>query len=283
MRGYIIYEKEAAIYNKSYIDEYIRTGKELGLEITLVLYEDCTYGINHARHFITIHGEPIEKIEFAIYRCRDYKLSRQFEMMGIRVFNNANVCRIANDKALTYQYVAKLGLPCIDSTFVENRQLRDYLSSCKEEVVVKAVHGHGGKQVCLVREPSAIEDVIRCMTGEDVVIQPYVKGRGEDLRVYVIGTTIIASVLRHAQDDFRANFSLGGSVQLYTLSQEEEQLVKRIIALFDFDYVGIDFIIGEHGELIFNEIEDVVGARMLYHCSNTPIVRLYLEHIRNSL
>ncbi|MDF2611730.1 MAG: hypothetical protein K0R92_3204, partial [Lachnospiraceae bacterium] len=42
-------------------------------------------------------------------------------------------------------------------------------------------------------------------------------------------------------------------------------------------------IIGDQGELIFNEIEDVVGARMLYQCTDINLVRLYLNYIKENL
>ena len=47
--------------------------------------------------------------------------------------------------------------------------------------------------------------------------------------------------------------------------------------------VGIDFIIGDRNELIFNEIEDVVGARMLYQTSNINLVGLYLDYIKSEI
>jgi glutathione synthase/RimK-type ligase-like ATP-grasp enzyme len=115
--------------------------------------------------------------------------------------------------------------------------------------------------------------------GSDFVLQPLTGNKHQDLRVYVLGTEIIAAVLRTAKEGFKSNFSLGGEVRLYELSEEEIGVVNRIIREFDFGLVGIDFIVGDQGELIFNEIEDVVGSRMLYQCSEINIVRSYLEFI----
>ena len=99
----------------------------------------------------------------------------------------------------------------------------------------------------------------------------------------MIGTEIIAAVLRTAKEGFKSNFSLGGEVSLYELSDSEIEIVNRIIGQFEFGLVGIDFIIGDDGELIFNEIEDVVGSRMLYQCSDINIVEKYLSFIRGKL
>ena len=48
--------------------------------------------------------------------------------------------------------------------------------------------------------------------------------------------------------------------------------------MFDFSLVGIDFVF-HRGKMVFNEIEDVVGARMLYSKTDINIVSLYLDFI----
>ena len=121
------------------------------------------------------------------------------------------------------------------------------------------------------------------MGHSDMVAQEKVGNRNSDLRVYVIGNKILASVLRESNEGFRANFSLGGNVSLYDLSDDEKKLINNIIDLFDFDMVGIDFILDDNGNLVFNEIEDVVGARMLYQCSDIDIVKEYLSYISKKI
>lgn len=146
------------------------------------------------------------------------------------------------------------------------------------EVVVKSVSGHGGTEVFLVENQ---EFDPRMLTIEsDFVIQPLVGNKHQDLRVYVLGKEILACVLRTAKEGFKSNFSLGGNVELYQLTEEQEENINRITALFDFGLVGIDFIVADDGTLLFNEIEDVVGARMLYQCTDINLVKKYLSFIK---
>jgi gamma-F420-2:alpha-L-glutamate ligase len=200
------------------------------------------------------------------------------------------VAEICNDKARTYQYVAQLGIPMVDSTFYKNERIENIIDSIKFPSVIKAVDGHGGNQVFLI-EPSNTTEVesnkkqfirnqLKC---SNIVLQPLVGHKYQDLRVYVIGKTIVAAILRTAKEGFKSNFSLGGEVKQYHLSNKEIKLIKNIMELFNFGLVGIDFIIGDQGELIFNEIEDVVGARMLYQCTDINLVRLYLNYIKENL
>lgn len=330
MLAWIIYYKNAADYNKKYIEFYQEEGKKLGVTVRLVLVEELEFGVEDGRWFIKVSGETAGHPDFAICRAIYPMLTRQLELMGIPVFNNSFVSEICNDKARTYQYLAKTGIKMVDSSFYKNCLVEAALKEEKLDrpMVVKAVDGHGGSQVYLMGKASEIEQlrseneitekqitedqitedsitgdsiienritksqnlrektvskIISGLKSSDAVIQPLTGSRHQDLRVYIIGKEIIAAVLRTAKEGFRSNFSLGGEVRLYQLSQEEKSVVHTIIGQFDFGLAGIDFIIGDQGELIFNEIEDVVGSRMLYQCSDINIVRLYLEYIVRKL
>lgn len=278
MNAWLLYFKESAIYNQKYIEFYIEEGKKLGITIKLVLIEELDFGIYQDEWYLTIMGETPRYPDFVICRAIYPLLSKQLELMGIRVFNSSFVSEICNDKAKTYQFLAKSGIKMIDSNFYLNSQLKEVLKNVKQPTVIKAVEGHGGSQVFLVETPSN-DEIIKGIGNSNVVVQPLIGSKYQDLRVYVIGKEIIAAVLRTAREGFKANFSLGGEVSLYDLSEEEQRLVYKIINQFDFGLVGIDFIIDDQNELIFNEIEDVVGSRMLYKCSDINIVELYLKHI----
>ncbi|MDF2538914.1 MAG: hypothetical protein K0S76_1935 [Herbinix sp.] len=289
MTAWIIYFRNAAIYNKNYIQFYVEEGKKLGIHVRLILVEELEFGIENSKWYIRVNEGNSPYPDFVINRAIYPLLSKQFEAMGIRVFNNSFVAEICNDKAKTYQYLAKTGIRMVDSFFYKNEQLPSVIKQKlhKEELplVIKAVDGHGGSQVFLLEASNekTIGTILEGMKSSDVVVQPLTGSRYQDLRVYVIGREVIAGVLRTAKEGFKSNFSLGGEVCLYQLTEDERNIVDRIVREFDFDLVGIDFIIGDQGELIFNEIEDVVGSRMLYQCSDINIVELYLRYIKSRM
>ncbi len=289
MIGWLIYRQADIEKNKRYIQFYMEEGLKRNMDIRLVVLEELNFGVKAGKWFVSGRYGEITYPDFAVCRTINPLLSKQLEVMGIPVFNNSKVAEICNDKARTYQYVASLGISMPDSEFCRYSHLEDRLSVISGPTVVKAVAGHGGNQVYLLEPGSSTEvelakkGILRCLNGADAVIQPLTGSKHQDLRVYVIGKKIIGCVLRTAREGFKSNFSLGGEVKSYTLSPEETHLVNRIVNLFDFGLVGIDFIIGDDGELIFNEIEDVVGARMLYQCTDINLVGLYLDYIRSKI
>lgn len=289
MIGWLIYSQADIEKNKRYIQFYMDEGLKRNMDIRLVVLEEMNFGVKAGKWFISGSYDEITYPDFAVCRTIYPLLSKQLEVMGIPVFNNSMVAEICNDKARTYQYIARLGISIPDTEFCRYSCLEDRLSVISEPTVVKAVAGHGGNQVYLLEPANSTEvelvkkSILRGLNGADAVIQPLTGSKHQDLRVYVIGKEIIGCVLRTAREGFKSNFSLGGEVISYTLSQEETRLVDQIINLFDFGLVGIDFIIGDQGELIFNEIEDVVGARMLYQCTDINLVGLYLDYIRSRI
>ena len=304
MVGWLIYSERDVEKNKRYIEFYIEEGKLQDMQIKLILVEKLEFGVRNNTWYINYENNEIIYPDFAICRTIYPLLNKQLEYMEIKVFNNSKVAEICNDKARTYQYVAQLGIDMVDSAFIKNYIVKEAMNLIYKPSVIKTVEGHGGSQVFLL-EPSQAkttkEDVsnekidntthveydkykiLNDINQSNVVLQPLTGSRHQDLRVYVIGKNIIAAILRTAKNGFKSNFSLGGDVRAYQLSKEETTIVEKIINLFNFGMVGIDFIIGDNGELIFNEIEDVVGARMLYQCTDINLVRLYLDFIKMNL
>ena len=298
-RFWLIYRKEDALRNKAYIEMYQKYAPEYGLECELIYVEDLQYGVQSGVPYLCKKTQSADNTEgvfretdkdngclkelpdFAIVRAILPSLNNQLELLGIPCLNNYQVSRICNDKAECYRYLSGRGIPMPDTVFVANHEIAGFLEQCPNGTVLKAVDGHGGTQVCLYN--GKIDEIVSIMGRSDMVAQQRIGNRNSDLRVYVIGNRILASVLRESNEGFRANFSLGGKVSLYSLKSEEQSLVQQIIDLFDFDMVGIDFILDDDGNLVFNEIEDVVGARMLYQCSDIDIVKEYLDYISKKI
>ena len=77
--------------------------------------------------------------------------------------------------------------------------------------------------------------------------------------------------------DFRSNVGRAGTLRRTSLTAKQKH-VDKIISNFEFSFVGIDFIYNS-GKLIFNEIEDAVGTRMLFAHTRIDPVAEYLNYI----
>lgn len=280
--GWLIYSNEDIQTNKAYIDWFIEEAALQSIRLELIRREDLMIGIHDKQRAIFKNGEMQASPEFAVVRTIDPMLSLHLEGCGICVFNNSHIATICNNKALTHHFVYQLRIPMVD-TYYSNASILETTPPLPFPFVIKDVAGRGGQQVYLITDEKEYKLCIQRLQRQEVIIQTCPVKPGKDLRVFVVGKKIIAAVLRESDTDFRANYKLGGSARLYKLNDKEKNTIQTIVNAFDFGMVGIDFLISEQGELLFNEIEDVVGSRTLSAVSNENILRLYVEHIHKQI
>lgn len=196
---------------------------------------------------------------YVVNRTNDYRVAQRFEKRGLRVFNPSAFSRLANDKQACYDDMEQHGIPILPTRY------------CMPPFVKKLKNGHGGQGVVWCDSVADYD--------ESMVCQQPASDLGKDLRVWVLGGEIVTAVLRVSETDFRSNYCLGGRAVPYVLSEEETALVQKIITLVDGDYYGIDFLF-DNGRLVFNELEDTVGARMIYATSDIDILQQYCDYIK---
>lgn len=175
-----------------------------------------------------------------------------------------------------------LSIPMVDTIFMKRENISDQ-PPMSYPFVLKESAGRSGKQVYLIESQHDWFYYKSHLSMEDIIIQNCAVQLGKDVRVFIVGQEIIGAVLRERKEDFRANFTLGGSAQWYELNDAERRMIQKITTQFDFGMVGIDFLIGTDGSLLFNEIEDIVGSRTLSAVSDINIVQKYITHIKRNL
>ena len=270
MLGYLIYHPEEVERNRRFIDFFLTAASRRGIGLELITTDQIACGIRGGKPFF-LPQTP----DFAVVRAMLPALSGHLEACGARVFNNAFLSEICNDKQKTQAYLTARGIPMLDTAFVSPacpRQPFPY------PIVVKASAGCGGRQVFLCRDEAEYREKLSLIFPDSAVVQPLCDTPGRDVRAYVLGNTIIQAMLRYTDDDFRSNFGLHGSAKTHELTDGERALIERVIPLFDIGLVGIDLIY-HGGQPYVNEVEDAVGTRMLYQYTDLDIVDLYMDLI----
>ncbi|MEG2295412.1 MAG: ATP-grasp domain-containing protein [Oscillospiraceae bacterium] len=276
-KAWLLYDTLDAQKNKHYIPLYFDAFRDKQVELEVIYTERLNFGIKNMQFFLEYDEKPINPPNFVISRVISLSLTQHLEYCGVKVYNNHTTAQICNDKQKTYEYICNAGIQIMDSYFIHKIVPT---GSCKFNypVVVKSTTGRGGTEVFLAANHESFTFAMNELKEKSVVVQKLASDVGKDLRVYVVGKTIIAAILRESTTDFRSNYGLGGKATVYILNEEEIALVNKIINLFDFAMVGVDFIF-DQGKLIFNEIEDVVGSRMLYANTEINIVSHYVNWI----
>ncbi|MEI3605838.1 ATP-grasp domain-containing protein [Pseudogracilibacillus sp. SE30717A] len=282
MNGWLIYDEEAAKENKSYIDWFILEADKQGIRLQLVLREFLTIGIVSKKHMLLYQNEEIRLPEFVINRTIDLVLLSFMKKNHIICFNSLEVAQICNHKSLTHLEINELNIP-MAPTYFYNKHMLPKHPPLPYPFILKEATGRSGKQVFYIENENQWDHSIATLSSSDLLIQSTPVQLGKDVRVFVIGKEIIEAVLRVNQTDFRANYKLGGKAIPYQLSAKDRSMIQKIIDHFDFGLVGIDFLISKDGELLFNEIEDVVGSRILSEVSDVNLLEKYIAFIKTTL
>ena len=272
IKGLLIYNKKDAERNKWFINELIKEAALCQIDVKFVYIDELFIKDEE----IKVNDEIINNCEFAIMRDRDYKLSIILEDNGVRVFNSSDISKLGNDKWETYCFY-KDKVP----------MMHTQKSKLPFPFVMKTRAGHGGNEVFLINDKSSYEEALNSLkmngvSEDDIIYQMVATDRGMDLRVYVLGTYVMASMLRKSDDDFRANVSLGGKAEYKELSDEEMRIVSKVTECLDEGFFGIDIIYNREKPLL-NEIEDVVGSRMLYEYTDINVAREYILWMKKQL
>ena len=186
MTGWLIYDEEGAKRNEWFIARLQSEAAALGMELLLRVYDGKESFFDE------------EKPSFAIVRSILPAVNARLERLGIRVFNNAETARVACDKWETYLLCKELQIPVLETSLAEE-------GNNAYPQVLKTRDGHGGKEVFWVHNCTEIKGYMQ--QDKQYVLQQPSDTLGKDVRVYALGNTIIAAVLRTSQTDFRSNFS----------------------------------------------------------------------------
>lgn len=279
MVGWIIYSTENKDKNNWFVDMLIAEAKKRGICLKLIIADKLSFGQKNSKPIVSYDNELVSMPDFVINRSIFPLLSRFFEIFNVRVFNSYKVSDICNDKRKTHLFFSDI--PSMETYFYDRRYFSGEIP-LKYPFVVKPSDEHGGFGVSLVSDKEELFNVVKGYKSNEFLIQKLCSNPGRDVRVYVMGNKIIGAALRSSDRDFRSNFSLGGEASLFDLSAAQKEMVLKIANRLNADYIGIDFIF-DGGKMVFNEIEDVVGARMLYKLTDINIHEVYIDYIINCL
>lgn len=275
---WLLYDEADLAVNLGFVDLMRDRGRVRGLNIVPVTTQELTLGMDASGAPVCLRAGVLARPRAVLSRQRDSLISFHFERMGVPVFNGARVCAICNDKRVTHQFLS--GLPMPETVFLPATASAPPPGT-RFPVILKPACSHGGDRVALVSNEREWHQAAAAILPQPALQQAVVDGAGQDLRVYVVHGRIVAAVMRTAAQGVVSNFKRGGSVALRGLTPQERALAQAVIDRFSsagapLTLAGVD-LMNDRGRPVVNEVEDVVGSRMLYQTSDIDIVSLFLD------
>lgn len=236
-----------------------------GHEVTIVKYRDCYASIEKNNPTVSYKGKDLGTFDAIIPRISanmtryGTAIVRQLEMQGVYTVSSSLAINRSRDKLRSMQLLAKAGVG-IPKTVVSRNSadIDDLIEKLGgTPVIIKLARGTHGNGVVLAETKKAAKSVLQALylTNEDgtnVLIQEFVKeSAGTDIRAFVVGSRVVASMKRQSlDDDFRSNLHKGGEGTKIKLTEEERKMAIKAARAMGLNIAGVDMMRSERGPLI---------------------------------
>lgn len=255
------------------------------------------------KHNINIKILDVDSISsFPTDDFPDFMLTRmgaetdQFTLAMIRdienrlpTFNSARSIELSKDKFRTYQLLTAHNIPTPKSVLIKCPVDFNYIKSkIGYPLVIKTLSGSQGHGVLLCHTQDELAEIINFLetskSCQVLIVQEFIKeSHGRDVRVFTVGDEIIAGIQRVASPgNFRANFSLGGTVTPIEITSEIRELTSCVTKLFGLDISGIDLLYTKHGYTIC-EANSSPGFKGLESCCDVDVADAIFNYIKSKL
>ncbi|TJY64743.1 30S ribosomal protein S6--L-glutamate ligase [Sinimarinibacterium sp. CAU 1509] len=181
---------------------------------------------------------------------------RQFEMMGVYSLNESVAITRARDKLRALQLLSRKGIGMPRTGFAHSPDDTQSLIGLVggAPMVIKLVEGTQGQGVVLAETNQAAESVIDAFRGLDAyfLVQNFVaEAGGRDLRCFVVGDKVVASIQRTARPgEFRANLHRGGRAEAIKITPQEREMALRAARIIGLNVAGVDLLRTSQGPMV---------------------------------
>jgi len=236
------------------------------------------------------NGKKFDKIDYVIPRIRPAitfygtAIVRQFEVMKINCLNGSSAITNSRDKLHSLQILANHGIDIPVTSFANSSyDTKDLIKLVGgSPLVVKLLEGTKGVGVVLAETNKAAESVINAFRSlkADVLAQHYIKeSKGQDIRCFVIGDQVVASIERIAQEgEFRANIHLGAIAKAIDISEEERNIAIKSAKVVGLEVAGVDMVRSNFGPKVL-EVNSSPGLEGIEGATGINIADKMIEYI----
>lgn len=212
---------------------------------------------------------------------------RQFEMMGVFSLNESVAISRSRDKLRSLQLLARKGIGLPVTGFAnspgDTSDLLDLVGGAP--VVVKLLEGTQGKGIVLAETRKAAESVIEAFRNLDAnfLVQEFIEeAGGADIRCFVIGEKVVASMMRQAQEgEFRSNLHRGGSAEVIKITPEERSTAVRAARIMGLNVAGVDILRSNHGPVVM-EVNSSPGLEGIEQATGKDVAGMIIEYIEKN-
>ncbi len=253
----------------------------------------CYMNIASANPTIHFKGEALTGFDAIIPRIGasvtfyGTAVVRQFEMMNVYTVNESQAISRSRDKLRSLQLLSRAGIGLPVTGFAHSPDDKSDLLGMigRPPFIIKLLEGTQGKGVILAETVKACESVVDAFRKLDayLLLQEFVaEADGADLRCFVVGDKVIASMQRKAKEgEFRSNLHRGGKATLVKITPAERSIAVRAAKVMGLNVAGVDIIRSKKGPLIL-EVNSSPGLEGIEKATGLDVAAMIIEFIEKN-
>lgn len=271
----------------------VQACRKRGHEVYVIDPLRCYMNITTKKNSIHYKNQVLEGFDAIIPRIGAsvtfYGLSvvRQFETMGVYSVNESVAIARSRDKLRASQILARKGIGLPVTGFAHATKMTEDLINLVggAPLVIKLLEGTQGKGVILAETDKAAQSVIEAFRELDeyLLVQEYIaEAKGADIRCFVIGDKVVASMMRQAKKgEFRSNLHRGGTATQVKLSNPEKETAVAAAKALGLNVAGVDIIRSNRGPLVL-EVNSSPGLEGIQKATKKDVAGMIIKYIEEN-
>jgi ribosomal protein S6--L-glutamate ligase len=266
--------------------------KARGHQVKTIKYPECYVEIQQDKPSVRYRGNDLTDFDAIIPRILPGMTSygaaivRQFEMMGVYTPAKSIAISRSRDKLRSIQLLSKAGVGIPKTIFSrETSDVDDLLNHVGTPVIIKLASGTQGNGVVLAETRKVARSVIQAFYVNDTafLIQEFIEeSAGTDIRAFVVGNKVVASMKRQSlDDDFRSNIHQGGNGVAVKLTDEEKRTALRAARAMGLAVCGVDLMRSSRGPLVL-EVNSAPGLEGIESVTGRNVAGKIIEYIEQN-
>jgi ribosomal protein S6--L-glutamate ligase len=271
----------------------VEAGKKKGHEMIIIDHTKCDLVIEKKKPTVIYKGEEILGLDGVIPRIGasvtffGTAVVRQFEMMKVFTATESQALVRSRDKLRSLQILSRagLGLPkTVFSNYSKNvGNIIDRVDGAP--LVIKLLEGTQGLGVVLADNRNSAESILEAFNGlkARVIVQEFIKeAKGADLRVFIIDGVVVGAMKRQGKEgEFRSNLHRGGTAEIVTLTDEEENAALKAAKVMGLGIAGVDMLQSDRGPLIL-EVNSSPGLEGIESATGKDIATQSIKYVERN-
>jgi ribosomal protein S6--L-glutamate ligase len=213
---------------------------------------------------------------------------RQFEHLKVFSLNDSQGIACSRDKLRALQVLNYHGIPHPQTAVV--RRKSEIIKAIEEiggaPVVIKLIEGTQGVGVVLAEDLGTAQTIMELLqfAKQNVLVQQFIKeARGQDIRAFVVGDRVVASMRRiAAHGDFRSNVHRGGRAEAIDLPPAYAQMAVRSAQLVGLQVAGVDLIESRNGPMVL-EVNSSPGLEGIERATGVDVATEIVQYLESKV